>query len=284
MAEGCTAAEAAGVGRPSGGLRVGEMQAERIELTLRSGLKADVLKKGEGAPLVFLHGRLGRHWDAYLDELAKTHCVYAPLHPGSQDADELLKLDAVSDLVLYYDDVLRALKIEQPVLVGHCFGGMVAAEYAAYFPDRVRKLVLVGALGLWRDDVPVTDIDSMNPDLIPATLVNDPRAASVAALFAMPADPAVIGDMMVARVSMTAAVNHFIWPIPDRDLRRRLYRVAAPTLVLWGRDDRFVPLVYATEFSQALRNAKVCVIDNAGHFPQMEQSRETASQTLAFLR
>lgn len=259
------------------------MQAERIELTLKSGLKADVLKKGEGAPLVFLHGRLGRHWDAYLDELAKTHCVYAPLHPGSQDADELLLLDAVSDLVLYYDDVLRALNIEQPVMVGHCFGGMVAAEYAAYFPDRVRKLVLVGALGLWRDDVPVADIDSMNPDLIPATLVNDPRAAGVAQLFAMPADPAFIGDLMVARVSMTAAVNHFIWPIPDRDLRRRLYRVTAPTLLVWGRDDRFVPLVYATEFSASLRNAKVGVVDNAGHFPHMEQTRETAAQTLAFL-
>jgi pimeloyl-ACP methyl ester carboxylesterase len=259
------------------------MQPELLQLTLASGLEADVLRKGSGEPIVFFHGRLGRVWDGYLDTLAETHCVYAPLHPGSQDADELLQLDAISDLVLYYDDVIRALEIERPALVGHCFGGMVAAEYAAYFPDRVRKLVLLGALGLWRDDVPVADLDSLNPDRVPGTLVRDPSSAAVAALFSMPDDPAALGEAMVARVSMTAAVNHFIWPIPDRDLRRRLYRVTAPALLVWGRDDAYVPLVYATEFSEQLRNAEICVVDNAGHFPQVEQVGVTSAQTLEFL-
>jgi pimeloyl-ACP methyl ester carboxylesterase len=259
------------------------MSRETVELKLKSGLTANVLKKGRGAPLVFLHSHVGRTWDAFLDRLAESFTVYAPRHPGSENEAELMQLDAISDLVLYYDDLFAALAIENPVLVGHSFGGMVAAEYTAYFNTKVRKLVLIDALGLWVDATPVADINGMAERKIPALLFADASGSAAVDLFAMPTDPVAMARTIVERVSTRAAVSHFIWPIPDRDLRRRLYRIAAPTLVVWGDSDRYVPPLYADEFVAGVAGATKVSIRGAGHFPQSEKVAETAQAVLGFI-
>jgi pimeloyl-ACP methyl ester carboxylesterase len=259
------------------------MSAETIELTLPSGLTANVLKKGRGAPVVFLHSHLGHAWNGALDAIAERYTVYAPRHPGAENEAELMKLDAFSDLVLYYDDLFKSLGVEQPALIGHSFGGAVAAEYAATFNAKVRKLVLIDALGLWIDATPVADINGMADQKIPALLLADASGSAAADLFAMPSDPVAMAKAIVTRVSTRAAVSHFIWPIPDRDLRRRLYRIAAPTLVLWGREDRYVPLVYADEFVNGIAGATKRIVDGAGHFPHLEQTAATTGALLDFL-
>jgi len=259
------------------------MTAETLDLTLPSGLTANVLKKGRGVPLVFLHSHLGRAWDDVLDALAERFTVYAPRHPGSENEAELMQLDAFSDLVLYYDDLFELLGIEQPILVGHSFGGAVAAEYAATFNAKVRKLVLIDSLGLWIDATPVADINGMADRKIPALLLADASGAAAASLFAMPSDPVEMAKTIVARVSTRAAVSHFIWPIPDRDLRRRLYRISAPTLVLWGREDRYVPVAYADAFTRGIVGATQRVVDAAGHFPHLEQPAATTQALLDFV-
>jgi pimeloyl-ACP methyl ester carboxylesterase len=259
------------------------MSQETVDLKLRSGLTANVLKKGRGAPLVFFHSHVGRTWDAFLDTLAESFTVYAPRHPGSENEAELMQLDAISDLVLYYDDLFAALSIENPVLVGHSFGGMVAAEYAAYFNTKVRKLVLLDALGLWVDATPVADINGMAERKIPALLFADASGSAAVDLLAMPTDPVAMAKTIVERVSTRAAVSHFIWPIPDRDLRRRLYRIAAPTLVVWGDSDRYVPPLYADEFVAGIAGAAKVIIRDAGHFPQSEKVAETSRAVLGFI-
>ena len=259
------------------------MSEETIELTLRSGLTANVLKKGRGAPLVFFHSHLGRTWDAFLDALAQRFTVYAPRHPGSENEAELMQLDAINDLVLYYDDLFAALKIDDPILVGHSFGGMVAAEYAAYFNTKVPRLVLIDALGLWVDATPVADINGMADRKIPALLLADTSSSAAVDLFAMPTDPVAMARTIVERVSTRAAVSHFIWPIPDRDLRRRLYRITAPTLVVWGDSDRYVPPLYADEFVRGISGASKTTIRGAGHFPQLEKISDTTQAVLAFI-
>lgn len=259
------------------------MSQETLELTLRSGLGANVLKKGRGAPLVFFHSHVGRTWDAFLDALSERFTVYAPRHPGSENEAELMQLDAISDLVLYYDDLFGELGIENPLLVGHSFGGMVAAEYAAYFNTKVRKLVLIDALGLWVDATPVADINGMADRKVPALLFADASGSTAVDLFAMPTDPVAMAKTIVERVSTRAAVSHFIWPIPDRDLRRRLYRIAAPTLVVWGDSDRYVPPLYADEFVSGIAGASKVAIRGAGHFPQLEKVAETSEAVLGFV-
>ena len=256
------------------------MTTESRQLTLASGLPADVQVLGSGPALVFLHNHLGRNWDAFLDALAQTHTVYAPRHPGSDEPDELLQLDAFSDLALYYDDLCAALDIDSALVVGHGFGAMAAAEFAALFPQRVRKLVLVDALGLWLDDAPIADISALPAKQVACLLSGSAALSEV--LLAQPQDPAAIPAFMVNRFLSQAAVSHFIWPIPDRDLRRRLYRISMPTLVVWGEEDAYIPPVYADEFLAGLPDAQKAMIAGAGHMPHLEKTDQVVGVIVEF--
>ena len=257
------------------------MAMESMQLTLDSGLPADVLTAGAGPALLYLHNHLGRDWDAFLEALSATHTVYAPRHPGSDEPDELQSLDGFPDLALYYDDLLNALGVDTAVVVGHGFGGMAAAEFAAHCPARVSRLVLIDSLGLWLDETPIEDISGVPADRVASILSGS--AAVTEALLAQPEDPAAIPDFMVSRFLSQAAVSHFIWPIPDRDLRRRLYRITMPSLVIWGDDDQYVPVQYAREFEQGLPDARLEKIAGAGHMPQLEKTDQVLAVLNGFL-
>lgn len=233
--------------------------------------------------MVFLHGRLGRYWGDFLDGLAQSFEVIAPLHPGVKDEADLTVFDSVHDLVLFYDDLFNALGLDRPTLMGHSFGGMVASEYAAHFPDKVEKLVLIDALGLWRDETPVTAIDSVPPGQVPAVLFADPAQERVQTMLAVPEDPAAQAATMLERMSTVAATNHFIWPIPDRNLERRLHRMVCPTLLVWGEKDAYVPPSYAQLFEATISNAESVTLIGAGHHPHVEAPDLALSSVGQFL-
>ena len=107
---------------------------------IRDGLlNPKVLTAGEGPPVVFLHGAGGLRWGGFLDDLASDFSVYAPLHPGLHDPDDIRKIDTLWDLVLYHYDLFDALGLESPAVIGHSYGGMLASEIAATNPDSVRQ-------------------------------------------------------------------------------------------------------------------------------------------------
>jgi len=184
---------------------------------------------------------------------------------------------------LYYDDLFDRLGLDRVDLVGHSFGAMVAAEYAATFRDRVGKLVLIDAMGLWRDDAPVGDHLLVSPQQLVKLLFNDPSKPEVAAKLAMPTDHDAMNAALVQRFGALASTSHFIHPIPERGLRRRLPRIKADTLVLWGANDALVPPVYAAEFAELIPKAKVQMIEKAGHVPQIEQRQMVSEHLKKFL-
>ncbi|MDO8433795.1 MAG: alpha/beta hydrolase [Candidatus Binatus sp.] len=243
-----------------------------------------VLIDGKGSPVVYLHGPFGQEWDGFLDDLATRRRVYAPAHAGAEDIDDLQYMDNFSDLVLYYDDLFDQLGLERVDLVGHSFGGMVAAEYAATFPHRVGKLVLIDALGLWRDDIPVEDHLLASPEKQVALLFNDPAKPEVKAKLAMPENSDELREAILRRFGALASTSHFIHPIPERGLARRLRRIKAPTLIIWGAQDKLTPPVYAEEFASRIGNSRVQLIENAGHMPQVEQREMVTRHVIDFLK
>jgi pimeloyl-ACP methyl ester carboxylesterase len=263
-------------GRPSGEVTPSEQIVE-----LQAGRwKTPVLSAGEGDPVVFLHGPGGLFWDPFLDGLAERHHVIAPQHLGSGASQGVEQLEDLLDLVLYYCELFDVLGVPAVSLVGHSFGGMVAAEIAAINPERVRKLVLMAPMGLWRDDHPIPDISTITPTQMPGLLLADPDGP-LASLLAMPdaSDPEALFQ---AAMGM-ASVLQFIWPLPDKGLSRRLYRVKAETLVVWGRQDRLVDPIYGEAFAAAIGNARLELIDDAGHLPQIEQGGQVLSLVTDFL-
>jgi pimeloyl-ACP methyl ester carboxylesterase len=260
------------------------LATESTSVALPGGFAANaLLSKGSGSPVVFLHGPFGQEWTGFLDDLAESHRVYAPAHPGANEPDDLRHLDGLWDLTLYYDDLFSSLGLDRIDLVGHSFGGMVAAELAATFPNRVRKLVLIDALGLWRDDAPVSDHVMTTPEMQIGLLYVDPKRPEIAARLTLPEDVQKKNAAIVHQFSALASTSHFIWPIPERGLVKRLRRVKAQTLVVWGRQDRLAPPVYAEEFAARIAGAEVRMIDSAGHVPQVEQREVVSKAVLEFL-
>jgi len=235
-------------------------------------LVAKVKVGGSGDPLVFFHGASGNAWTPLHDRLAAQFTVYAPWHPGWDSLDDLDHFDSLLDLVLYYVDIFDALGLRAPDCAGHSFGGMVAAEIAAIRPDRVRRLALIAPWGLWRDEEPVADLWGLAPDRVAALLWHDPAGAAAAG-HAPGREP----EARLQAYLANAAAAHFVWPIPDRRLDRRLHRVTAPTLLVWGRQDGVVPPSYAADFGARLPDSVTCLLDAAAHNVHLEQPDAVAA-------
>lgn len=242
-------------------------------------IQARVLIAGTGDPVLFLHGVGGLLWDPFLESLAAGHTLYAVEHPGGGESDALTHLPGIWELVLFYDELLDALGLDTVQVVGHSFGGMVAAELAANSPKRVSKLVLIAPIGFWRDDAPIPDIAGIPPETLPSLVLADPTSPIAATLTPPADDPQALFE---AAMRM-ASILHFIWPLPDKGLSRRVHRVTAPTLLIWGAQDRLVDPVYAEEFTSRLRDSRLETVQDAGHLPQVEQTAAVRDHVLAFL-
>jgi len=241
--------------------------------------------KGQGPAVIFFDGPWGLHWSAFLDALATRFSVFAPEHPGTTpgEPDAVRHVDGLWDLVLCYDELLDRLQLQDVMLVGHSFGAMVACEMAALRPSRVRRLALIDPIGLWRDDAPVTNWMLLAPQDLPAYVFREANGAAAKALFSTPEN---VDEAALARTNLIWAMGStgkFIWPIPDKGLRKRIHRVEAPALLVWGEDDRLVPFVYAEEFARRLPRARVEVVKGAGHAPHLEQPESVASLVQPFL-
>jgi pimeloyl-ACP methyl ester carboxylesterase len=249
------------------------------------GIEAKVKVAGSGPPVVYLHPAGGPGWDPFLDALAEQRTVYAPDHPGTGDTarDAIHHVPSLWDLVLIYDELLDSLGLEHAPLVGASFGGMVACEIAAHRRRSVGALVLLDPIGLWRDDAPVAQYMTMMPEELAAILFHDPQGAAARAAMALPADDGERAIAMADLVWAMGATGKFVWPIPDKGLARRLHRVTAPALIVWGAEDRLVSPVYAREFADRLADARIEIVQDAGHVPQLERLDAVVPLVLDFL-
>ncbi len=257
--------------------------ADRLVAIRDGAVTFRVLSAGHGFPLVYFHSVHERtEWSPFLERLAGRYAVLAPLHPGVGGSSGVERLDDVLDLALAYDELLAALHLDHAHLVGHAFGGMAAAELAAVFPARARRLVLLSPLGLWRDDAPPEDVLILPEEDLPAVLWRDPGSEVARRWAAQPAGEDEKVAAQIESIARRAAVARFVWPIPDKGLARRLHRVEAPTLVLWGDADRANPVGYAEEWRQRIAGAVVQILPG-GHMLPFESPEATAAAVEAFL-
>ena len=234
----------------------------------------NIYRGGEGPPLVWVHGLPGvKIGDPLLSELEKTHTVIAPEMPGRKDLNDIEQMNDVRDLALYYDSLLDELGVENAALSGHSFGGMLAGEMAALAPHRFKSLTLISPFGLWNDAAPVADIFA-RPQAEIDTLLWSGGSKPPEHPSAAVGEAAI--EAMVETVNALGSVAKFTWPIPEKGLRRRLYRVSMPTLVVFGASDAVVPASYADEFVKAIPGAKKLMLKGS-HMIPFEQPNEIAA-------
>lgn len=239
---------------------------------------------GRGRPLVFLHGAFGyRGWPRFLDLLARRFAIYAPVHPGFDESSETDGLEDVLDLTLYHYDLLDALGLEAPHLVGHFFGAMIAAEVASLYPVRVGKLVLSPPGGLWLDGAPGEDYFAVPLAELRGILFDDPTSG-----LAMETIPDAGTEeqrllVTIERARSLSTVGKYLWPIPDKGLKKRMSRIRAPTLVVVASNDRIVPPAYGDAAAALIRGSRLEVIAGAGHLFPLERPEGYASLVADFL-
>lgn len=231
------------------------------------------LEGGSGPDLVFLHGAGGVGADdPLLAELARTHHVYAPLIPGYGDSEECAEIRDMLDFTLHGWDVVEALGLKDPILVGHSMGGMIAAEMAAIAPNDVSRLALICPAGLWDDDHPIPDLFALMPYEMPQVLFHDAEAgAAMLTAGRNVEDPNFLQTYLVANARQLGMAGRILFPIPERGLAQRLYRIKARTVVIWGDSDRLIPPVYAHGFKKAIAGAELVSIPEAGHMVVLEK-------------
>jgi pimeloyl-ACP methyl ester carboxylesterase len=161
---------------------------------------------------------------------------------------------------------------------------MIAAELAALSPHRVRKLVLANALGLWLDDYPIADFFAMTSAQLATALWHDPQSDIARTMMAVPQDEKAQLEAYLVRMQHLSTAGKFLWPIPDRGLKKRIHRVQAPTLILWGQSDGLAPVVYAQAFRERIPGARATILPRCGHMPMYEDPEGFVMAVTTFLK
>jgi pimeloyl-ACP methyl ester carboxylesterase len=232
------------------------------------------LEGGSGEPLVFLHGAGGMTPDdPLLKELASRFHVYAPYLPGYGETEECGSLRDMLDFALHGWDVVEALGLKNPILVGHSMGGMIAAEMAAVAPHDVERLGLIAPAGLWLDDHPIPDLFATLPHELPGLLFHDPALGERLMAPGGDLDDAkFLEAFMIRNARQLTMASKLLFPVPDRGLAERLYRIRARTVIVWGEADRMIAPAYGAAFRRAIAGAELVTIQAAGHMVIVEQA------------
>jgi len=252
---------------------------ERIEV---SGIGIDLWRKGSGRPVLFLHPGDGFDpEDAFLDALATTHDVIAPWHPGFGHSDMPDGWLGVDDLAFFYLDLMDQLDLTDVALIGSSFGGWIAAEVAVRGSNRIARLVLIDALGIKvgdRTTRDITDFHFTEPTELEARKWANPDGRQ-------PELMSYDDDALTAVVRSREAFTHFGWKpyMHNPALARWLHRIATPTLVLWGAQDGIVTPDYGRAYAERIPGARFDAVENAGHFPHIEQPEASLELVRGFI-
>jgi pimeloyl-ACP methyl ester carboxylesterase len=261
--------------------------AELNNLSMREGrFSVKYYRQGSSEDLVFLHSGGGLPtFTPELLELSRRYRVTAPLLPGFGSTGEEHLHEDLRKLIFWGWDLLDELKIDRPILIGHSFGGMMAAEMAATEPGRVKKLVLIAPAGLFLPEQPPLDFFTASPQKLVNGLFHDPNSDVAKAFVTPPSDPEAATEAIVARAKALAMIGRFLWPNGDCGLNERLYRIKAPTLLLWGESDGLIPVSYADAFKKQMTGSNsvtVKKIAGAGHAMFPEQPQQLIEAILGF--
>lgn len=236
------------------------------------GTKTVVKAIGKGKPVLFLHGASTLEGFDFAEGLADRFRVLCASHPGFGFSGAAPHVTGMSDMVVHYLDLLDAMDLkEKPHLVGFSMGGWMATELAAVARERFDRVVLVAPAGLNDPAHPATNLGALAPQDLPAYLAHDvsvalryfPDGSDAAFVEAFGADRAREGETL-GRLLAPFGMGH-------PNLRRFLGRINNPALVVWGEEDRLLPASQASLFVEALPDARLILVEDAGHFVLQEK-------------
>ena len=232
------------------------------------GCKTHLRRDGRGEPLLFLHGANGAPVVLpFMEKLAQRFDVLVPEHPGYGKSDEPEWLENIHDIAYFYLDFLKQLNLKNVTVVGSSMGGWIAMEMAVRDTSRLKSLVLSSPAGIAAPGVRAADIFLMAPEEMVRNLFVDQKLAE--ARLAQPEDI----DVSLKNRHTTARLA---WEprLHDPYLSKWLHRIEVPMKILWGRQDRILPVAFVDVYRKLLPKAEISILENCGHLPHAEKPDE----------
>ncbi len=247
-----------------------------------AGIDLHLARAGRGSPVLVLHHDIGRPEGApFEDALARHAAVLVPSHPGYDTSSRPDWMRGVRDVAVVYQWLLGERDLARDLtVVGLGFGGWIAAEMATMAPRAWKRLVLVGAMGLKPERGEIADQALLSYIDYVRRGFGDQTAFD--RLFgAEPPTPLLEQWDLNREMTFRIAWKPYMYSLT---LPHLLGGVATPTLVVWGREDRIVPLECGERYAKSLPRARLHVVEGAGHFVDMEQPDELARLVTDFVR
>jgi pimeloyl-ACP methyl ester carboxylesterase len=254
------------------------------ERTIRVGsIDVHAWVGGRGDPLLVLHGAGGnRGFTRWTHQVAERFTVWAPTHPGFGASGDADWMEGIDDLARFYLWFIDAAKLGRPHVLGQSIGGWTAAEMATMSPGSIDRLVLVDPVGLKPETGEILDVFYHSPVELRDLMVHDPKTVpDWDELFGRAPTPVELAIATRNR-EMAARLTWKPYMYNPR-LAHVLPRVANPTLIVWGREDRIVPAECGEQYRRLLPNATLTVLERCGHLPPLEQPEVFARLVLDFL-
>jgi pimeloyl-ACP methyl ester carboxylesterase len=232
------------------------------------------LRKGEGPPLVYLHDSLGNiGWLPLFEDLSTDFDVVVPDLPGFGRSQCPMWARSARDLAIVTAQLLGALELDGVTVAGTGFGGWIASEMATMDPRRLRALVLVGAAGIKPREGEIAD--QMLRGALRYGLGGFRDADSFRRVFAIDEEevddvPDALYQLWDLSTEMTARVCWKPWMF-SLEMPHLLAGVPTPTAVVWGEYDQLFPIDIGHQYVERLPNARLHLVDDAGHWVELEQ-------------
>lgn len=268
---------------------------EEHEITIK-GLNVHYKHTGCGQPLVFFHGipTNSSLWDGVTCNLSQKYSIYAfdllGFGRSSKTASFLLNIKSQAD---FFADVLSSLKIENPVICGHDIGGGIAQYFAVFEISKVKAVVLIDSVcyDLWPiellsaestvrtlfEHLPVDIVHELFEKYISGGLYNKSRVPDVVKKYS-------------SCIEDENAINNFIETVKSFNNKYTLeivpflHKIRIPVLILWGKHDAYLKPSCAYRLNEDIRNSKIEIIDDGGHFLPEDQPEEVAKSIDKFIR
>jgi pimeloyl-ACP methyl ester carboxylesterase len=265
------------------------MRQHRVQHVRIHGHRRAYVKVGKGPALLLLHG-LGcthRTWLPVVDSLARRYTVIAPDLLGHGESDKPRADYSIGAFANGMRDLLAVLDVDKVTVVGHSFGGGVAMQFAYQFPERTERLVLVGSGGLGPEvSAAVRAITTTGFHQVMGALtlpgVRHVGAAGLKALARTGLKEFRDFDE-VAQIyrsfrdpAARAAIRHVVRGVVDWrgqvvTMADRAYLTEAmPMCVIWGDQDRVIPVGHADRAAELAPGARIEILPNSGHFPHKD--------------
>jgi pimeloyl-ACP methyl ester carboxylesterase len=178
----------------------------------------------------------------------------------------------------------EAMGLERVNLMGTSLGGWIALEFAMRYPEKIEKLIIVDSAGLYVDGAPIVDLFAYlsKPERVRELIFHDPHSfvANIAIPKSSTPEQMIIGYRAFTAAARIGWNTYFSNP----KMQERLWRIKNPTLIIWGDDDKLIPVAHSKVFHEGIKDSKLSLIQDCGHMPMFEQTEAFVKKVLQFLK